>query len=351
MWGLVCSLHTIVPLMPSVAAERQRRERYWSIANHAMHWSGTPAPVVIVAVHVARTMKRRSGWIVSGRRCCRSTIFWSLSLCRESFALWLGVINVWPMMHCSATETLKQFGRDPKYLGAEIGMTAVLHTHSRRLNYHPHLHVVVPGGGIDPQERVWKRTRYRYLFNEFALAMVFRGKFLAELAKAGLSVPRSTPKEWVVDCRLAGRGEAALKYLSRYLYRGVVAESNILCDQDGEVTFGYTDGESGEHRTETLPGERFLWRVIQHVLPKGYHRVRNFGFLHHNARKQLQLVQLILQVMIAPKEEKVRPHYHCRQCGKMMKVVAVRNRHQQRLEMVIRRFNSGPGPPLQYGLP
>lgn len=258
---------------------------------------------------------------------------------------------VYDALFRAATETLKQFGRDPKHLGAEIGVTALLHTHSRRLNYHPHLHIVVPGGGIDPQERVWKKTRYRYLFNEFALATVFRGKFLAELAKAGLSVPGSTPKKWVADCRLAGRGEEALEYLSRYLYRGVVAESNILCDQDGEVTFCYTDGKSGERCTETLPGEQFLWRVIQHVLPKGYHRVRNYGFLHHNARKQLQLVQLILQVIIAPKEERVRPQYHCKQCGKMMKVVAVRTRHQKRLEAMIRRFNNGPGPPLQHHPP
>jgi len=256
---------------------------------------------------------------------------------------------VYDALFRAATETLKQFGRNPKHLGAEIGMTALLHTHSRRLTYHPHLHIVVPGGGIDPKERAWKKSRYRYLFNEFALAKLFRGKFLAELAKKGLSAPANTPKEWVVDCRLAGGGEPALEYLSRYLYRGVITESNILCDRSGEVTFCYTDGESGERRTETHPGEVFLWRVIQHVLPKGYQRVRNYGFLHHNARKQLQLLQLILQVMVAPKK-RARPSYSCRKCGKEMKVVAIRTHQQQRLQALIQRLHSGPGPPLRHGI-
>lgn len=86
----------------------------------------------------------------------------------------------------AAHHTLKQFGLQPKHLGADMGMTAVLHTHSRRLTYHPHVHVVVPGGGVDRTQKIWKRTRYRYLFNAFALAKVFRGKFLHEIGKAGL---------------------------------------------------------------------------------------------------------------------------------------------------------------------
>ena len=113
------------------------------------------------------------------------------------------------------------------------------------------------------------------------------------------------PKQWVVDCRHAGRGESALEYLSRYLYRGVIGESNILGDNAGRVSFRYTDGETGEIRIETLPGEAFLWRIVQHVLPRGFHRIRDYGFLHHNARKTLQLIQLILQVAlkaVAPEE-------------------------------------------------
>jgi len=236
---------------------------------------------------------------------------------------WRNQRQLYAALFRAASQTLKAFGLNPKHLGADIGMTAILHTHSRRLTYHPHLHVVVPGGGVDVKQRVWKRTRYRYLFNEFALAKVFRGKLLHEITEAGLRSPTGEPKEWVVDCRHAGRGESALEYLSRYLYRGVISTSNIIADHKAQVTFRYTDGETGEICTETLPGEDFLWRVIQHVLPRGFHRVRDYGFLHHNARKTLQLIQLILQVALQPMMPKARPNFCCSACGGAMRVIGI----------------------------
>jgi len=93
-----------------------------------------------------------------------------------------------------------------------------------------------------------------------------RGKLLHEIAKAGLKLPADIAKKWVVDCRHTGRGESALEYLSRYLYRGVISESNIVANQHGKVTFRYTDGKNKETRTEILSGEDSIWRVIQHVL-------------------------------------------------------------------------------------
>jgi DNA-directed RNA polymerase subunit M/transcription elongation factor TFIIS len=237
--------------------------------------------------------------------------------------VWTHQRQAYAALFAAAIATLKAFGLNPKHLGAEMGMTAVLHTHSRRLTYHPHLHVVVPGGGVDVKQGVWKRTRYRYLFNEIALAKVFRAKFLCELAQSGLIPPAKVPKQWVVDCRHVGRGESALEYLSRYLYRGVISESDILGHSDGQVTFRYTDNETGQIRTETLPGEDFLWRVIQHVLPRGFHRVRDYGFLHHNARKTLQRVQLLLQMVRAVNKPKHRPCFCCSACGEPMVVIGV----------------------------
>jgi predicted RNA-binding Zn-ribbon protein involved in translation (DUF1610 family) len=225
---------------------------------------------------------------------------------------------VYAAMFAAASETLKAFGLNPKHLGADIGMTAVLQTNSRRLTYHPHLHVIVPGGGVDRRQRVWKRLKGRFLFNEFALATVFRGKMLHHIEKAGLYAPAAVPNKWVVDCTHVGRGESALEYLSRYLYRGVISKNNILGNHNGQVTFRYTVSKTGETRTETLPGEKFLWRVIQHVLPRGFHRVRNYGFLHHNARKTLQLVQLILKMFIAPRRKKEKPSFRCSACGEPM---------------------------------
>lgn len=250
---------------------------------------------------------------------------------------------VYTALFNAATQTIKAFGLNPKHLGAQMGMTAVLHTHSRKLAYHPHLHVVTPAGGVDVKQSLWKSTGKKYLFNAFALAKVFRGKLLHEIARAGLKLPTGIAKKWVVDCRHAGRGESALEYLSRYLYRGVVSESNIVANQDGKVTFRYTDGKSKEEHIETLAGEDFMWRVMQHVLPRGFHRVRDYGFLHHNARKVLNLLQLILRVVIKPKPSKERPAFCCSACGQPMVVTGVSR--PSGLRRFKRLLIPGSGPP------
>ncbi len=134
---------------------------------------------------------------------------------------WRHQRKVFSILFFCVAGTLKDFGLNPKNLGAEIGMTMVLHTHSRRLDFHPHVHVVVPGGGVDQRRRQWKKIKGKYLFNEFALAKVFRARFLAALKNAGLSIPKNVPRKWVVDCDHVGKGISALKYLSRYLYRGL----------------------------------------------------------------------------------------------------------------------------------
>ncbi len=136
--------------------------------------------------------------------------------------------SVYSIFFNCVSGTLKDFGLNPKNLGAEIGMTMVLHTHNRKLDFHPHMHVVVPGGGVDKRRRQWKKKKGKYLFNHEAMAKVFRARFLAALNEAGLSIPRRVPAEWVVDCSHVGKGITALKYLSRYLYRGVISEKNII---------------------------------------------------------------------------------------------------------------------------
>jgi len=250
---------------------------------------------------------------------------------------------VYAALFKAATQTMITFGLNPKHLGAKMGMTAVLHTHSRKLAYHPHIHVVTPGGGVDIKQSLWKCTRHKYLFNAFALARVFRGKLLHAIVEAGLKLPPDIPKKWVVDCRHTGHGESALEYLSRYLYRGVVSESNIIANHSGKVTFRYTDGRSKETRTETLAGEDFIWRVIQHVLPRGFHRVRDYGFLHHNARKVLNLLQLILRVVIKPMPRKERPAFCCSACGQPMVVTGVSRPSESR--HFKQRITIGRGPP------
>ncbi|MCP4301552.1 MAG: transposase, partial [Gammaproteobacteria bacterium] len=228
-----------------------------------------------------------------------------------------------PLMLSLAASTLKDFGVNPKLLGAEIGLTTILHTHSRRLDYHPHVHVIVPGGGVNRRRKQWCKLKGKYLFNQKALAKVFRARLLAAIRAEGLSLPDKLPEQWVVDCKPVGRGEPALKYLSRYLYRGVIGENRIVANRDGRVTFEYLDSKTGETRYRTEKGEDFLWLVLQHVLPRGFRRVRDCGFLHGNAKRTLILVQYILRVHVRCHPPRPRPVICCPRCQAPMRIVAI----------------------------
>lgn len=231
---------------------------------------------------------------------------------------------VYSALFSAAADTLKGFGE--RKLKAELGQCAVLHTHNRRLDLHPHVHIVVPGGGIDASRKQWRKIKGRYLFNAFALARVFRAKLLHALAAAGLPIPVGLPPKWIVDCRNVGRGEPALEYLSRYLYRGVIRERDLVNydHRTATVTFRYTDASTHKPAYRELPIADFLWRVLLHVLPKGLRRVRDYGFLHGKAKPRLTLVQLILRVLITARAQRPRPPICCPRCQTPMRVVNVR---------------------------
>jgi hypothetical protein len=242
---------------------------------------------------------------------------------------WRHQTTMYNILFAAVSSTLTDFGLNPDNLGAQIGMTTVLHTHSRRLDYHPHLHVIVPGGGIDTAKKQWKRCKGKYLFNAFALANVFRARVLAAMNEAGIDIPASLPKKWVVDCRKVGRGEPALEYLSRYLYRGVISENRIVANQDGQVTFSFLDSKTGQTQYRTLSGEAFLWKVLQHVLPKGFRRIRDYGFLHGNAKKRLLLVQWVLKAITNPVELRPRPTFRCPTCQAPLQILGLLPRKWQ----------------------
>jgi hypothetical protein len=199
----------------------------------------------------------------------------------------------------------------------------VLHTHNRRLDFHPHVHLIIPAVAFDAKRRLWRSKNGGYLFDHEALAIVFRAKMLEGIRQAGLKLPGCYPAEWVVDCKAVGTGQQALVYLGRYLYRGVLPEKNIVSDRDGKVTFRYQNSKTKKWETCTLNGVEFLRKVLLHVLPKGFRRARNFGFLHPNS-KLVKLVQLIKQVVVPP--PKPRPAVSCACCGKPMLIVRTRVR-------------------------
>jgi hypothetical protein len=229
---------------------------------------------------------------------------------------------IYTLLFQSAISTLKDFGVNDKTLNAELAMTAVLHTHTRRLDYHPHVHVVIPGGGINQRRNEWRKLKGDYLFNGFQLATVFRAKLLKAIRKSGFTPP-ITPKKWVVQCQKVGTGLPAIKYLSRYLYRGVISNRNIIEDDGTHVTFRYKDSKTNTMKTRTLRGEDFITLVLQHTLPKGFRRARDYGFLHGNAKQLLKRVQWLLQVVIPIIDAKQRPQFICKQCQSLMSVVGI----------------------------
>jgi hypothetical protein len=232
------------------------------------------------------------------------------------------------LMHC-AWETVRTFSQNDRQLAGTPGAIAVLHTHTRRLDYHPHVHLVVPAAAVDAEKARWRTKRCRgkgYLFNHKALAKVFRAKVLEGMVAAGLTLPNRYPADWVVDCKAVGSGAAALIYLGRYLYRGVIREEDIVACRDGQVTFRYRHAKTGRMEQRTVAGADFLWLVLQHVLPKGFRRARNFGFLHPNCKRLIALLHLLLK-FVPPRASdwiKARAPIPCPCCGAVMKIVRTR---------------------------
>jgi len=233
------------------------------------------------------------------------------------------------MIQC-VWETVRTFTQNDKQLLGMPGAIAVLHTHSRRLDYHPHVHLMMPAAAIDALKRLWRTKAHKgkkpYLFNHKALAKVFRAKLLEAITHKGLVLPADCPDQWVVDCKSVGTGKKALIYLGRYLYRGVIQEQHIIACEQGQVTFRYQNGKTKQWETRTVPGATFLWLVLQHVLPKGFRRARNFGFLHPNSKRLIVLLQYLLG--LNPNQAlawiKQRPRLSCRCCGAEMRIVQTR---------------------------
>ena len=228
------------------------------------------------------------------------------------------------LFECSVS-TLKDFGINEKGLAAELAMTVVLHTHNRRLDYHPHVHIIVPGGGVNKQRNEWRKIKGKYLFNEMNLAAVFRGRMIAAIGRSGIAPP-PTPRKWVAHCKHVGRGLPALQYLSRYLYRGVISNKNILNDDGDFVTFQYRDSQTEQVRTQRIKGEDFIALVLQHTLPKGFRRARDYGFLHGNAKRILSIVQWVLRVSIPQTRDIKRPEFICVHCHAPMSIIGFKRK-------------------------
>jgi hypothetical protein len=232
----------------------------------------------------------------------------------------------------AAAETLLQIAADPKHLGADIGFLSVLHTWGQNLHLHPHVHCVVPGGGISLDGTRWVTCRPGFFLPVRVLSRLYRGKFLAFLLRAfergrlafhgqqqGLADPASfrqwisdlRQKKWVVYAkRPFGRGpEQVLKYLARYTYRVAISNQRLLAMENGKVSFqwkDYTDGN--QPKTMELEAVEFIRRFLLHVVPVGFVRIRHYGFLANRHRQaKLQRCRELLTVAPASRPEEVTP--------------------------------------------
>ena len=238
------------------------------------------------------------------------------------------------LMRCS-WETVRTFSQNDKQLQGTPGVIAVLHTNTRRLDYHPHVHLVMPAAAVNREDKRWRTKRPgkgkgSYLFCHKALAKVFRAKLLSGIEAAGLKRPCRYPKDWVVDCKSVGTGEPALIYLGRYLYRGVIREKDIVACGDGLVCFRFQNAKTGRMEQRTVAGADFLWLVLQHVLPKGFRRARNYGFLHPNCKRLIALLHLVLKFDPGRSMAwvKARAPILCSCCGALMAIVRTRLRSE-----------------------
>ncbi len=225
----------------------------------------------------------------------------------------------------AAFDALAQLCAEPRYLGARIGALAVLHTWTRTLGYHPHIHMLVPGGAlaVDGTWRAVRRRRKLYLVPVEALGMLFAGKFLAAARRAlpeGVAIPDiAVGTKWVVFCKPAVQGrDAVLRYLGRYIHKTAIVDGAVLACTDETVTFRYRDSTTHERKTMTLSPNEFLRRLLQHTLPKGLHRVRAFGLLSSTHRTTLRQLQLLLGAAADPDFEHhqapAKPRRRCPHC-------------------------------------
>ena len=201
------------------------------------------------------------------------------------------------LLRCAGA-ALQKLALDPRYVGGRLGMLAVLHTWTRDLRYHPHVHMLVTGGGLSADANAWLPARYAdYLVPEKALAIIFRAKLCAALKRAGLltQAPREVwKKNWVVNCKPAGQGREVLNYLARYIFRVAISNSRLQQIDNGQVTFRYRDNRTQQLQRLTIPGAEFIRRFLLHVLPRGCAKVRYYGLWSPTCRPLLEQARTLL---------------------------------------------------------
>jgi len=202
---------------------------------------------------------------------------------------------IYDLLFQTSANAVQTLARNPDWVGGQIGMVGVLHTWDRSMGYHLHVHYLVPAGGINPETGAWTPSHPKFLVPGSALRTVFQAKFRDALKAAAPDLFAQVPPEtwtatWVVHCQAVGDGRTALKYLAPDVYRVALSNRRLVRMDHGKVTFRYKPRQQ-PWKTMTLDALSFLQRFLQHVLPKGFQKVRYVGFLHPSARTRFAALQ------------------------------------------------------------
>lgn len=244
-------------------------------------------------------------------------------------------------MFRASSRALRELSADPRFVGSpNCGLVGVLHTWGRTLEYHPHIHYIVPGGALSEDGTKWHFSRINFLIPVKAASALYRSFFREEMQKAGLlsQIPDSVWQEaWVVHSKAVGDGRQTLKYLAPYVFRVAISDRRIVSIDDGpdgtgRITFSYRKGGSRRPRTMTVSAEEFLRRFLQHVLPSGFQKVRHYGVFAAAHRKTLESVrwlvtlalnQIYVLTTVSPPKKKISPVVRCANCGGPMQMIAL----------------------------
>jgi len=204
--------------------------------------------------------------------------------------------TIYNLLFRASAAALLQLAQDPRFVGARLGMVGVLHTWTRQLRYHPHVHYLVTGGGLTDDGR-WRSARKDFLVPVKALSPIFRAQFREQLKKTELFAqvePCVWQKDWVVHCEPVGSGAQAFQYLAPYIFRVAISNNRLRQLENGQVTFAYKESATDQVKSCTVTAEEFIRRFLQHVLPPRFIKVRYYGLLSPAQRLLLQLARQLL---------------------------------------------------------
>lgn len=236
---------------------------------------------------------------------------------------------IYDLLFRASAQATQELARDPRLLGGQIGMIGILHTWTRDLAYHPHIHYLVPAGAWETQNGQWLPAKPKFFLPIKPLAKLFKGKFkegLRQLSLLQQTTQSPWQKKWVVHSQSVGTGKAALNYLAPYIFRVAISNKRILNTDEEKVTFRYTASATGQTKQATFPAIQFMRRFLQHVLPKGFVKIRYYGFLAPGKRNLLKRIRLALGLKRVNKTPQAKPYSAdkvstCPTCGQQMPLI------------------------------